>query len=237
MCRYRFVPCSLPPCRTACCRSSREHAGRYLQLQLLMATVDELCAAAQKGDCGKLRELLDGGGASVVNKRTELTDPETGEEVKTTALIQAVICGQHAAVELLLERKASPNLADSDDGTTPLMCAASGGRLGLRILQTLLDRKDIAINDTELEHDATAFHYACSKGNADCAVELARRGCDMTLRTKRGETGTEVAERMKRTAVLEGLRAHVLDARALHFAAQDGDCSICASCWTVAGRR
>jgi ankyrin repeat protein len=43
-----------------------------------------------------------------------------GEKVKVTALLQAVHHGQHAAVELLLERKASPNLAASD-GTTLLM--------------------------------------------------------------------------------------------------------------------
>ena len=40
----------------------------------------ELRIAARKGDCGKLRELLDGGaGASVVDERTEVTDDVTGQ--------------------------------------------------------------------------------------------------------------------------------------------------------------
>eukprot|EP01046_Picozoa_sp_COSAG06_P110105 COSAG06_NODE_56615_length_283_cov_80.027174_1_plen_46_part_01 len=34
--------------------------------------------APQEGDCDKLRELLDGGGASVVNERTVDTNKVTG---------------------------------------------------------------------------------------------------------------------------------------------------------------
>jgi hypothetical protein len=179
-------------------------AGRYLQP--LMAAL-ELGAAAGKGDCGKLRELLDGGGASVVDERTEVMD-QTGEKVKVTALLQAVHHGQHAAVELLLERKANPNIPSSN-GTTPLMEAAIGGRLP--ILRTLLDRKAIAIDAVEPDAGLTAFHCACFSGHADCATELARRGCDMTLRTKDGETGKQLAERLKHTAVLAGLRALVVE--------------------------
>ena len=87
-----------------------------------MAAARELRVAAQQGDCGKLRELLDGGGASVVNERTKVMVEGTGEKVETTALIQATGNGQHAAVELLLERKADPNRADST-GYTPLMAS------------------------------------------------------------------------------------------------------------------
>ena len=85
--------------------------------------------AAEKGDCGKLRELLDGGRASVVNERTEVMD--TGEKVQTTALIAAVGRDQHAAVELLLERNANPNIPTSRD-ITPLMAAAVQGQLHMR---------------------------------------------------------------------------------------------------------
>jgi ankyrin repeat protein len=170
----------------------------------------ELRIAARKGDCGKLRELLDGGaGASVVNERTKVMVKETGKKFETTALIEAVASDQNAAVELLLEHSANPNLAASY-GATPLMeAAATAGRL--RILQTLLDRKDIAIDAVNPETGFTAFHYACFYGHADCAVELARRGCDMTLRTKDGETGKDIAEREQHTAVLAGLRALVVE--------------------------
>jgi hypothetical protein len=44
-----------------------------------MAAAEELRAAAYKGDCGKMRELLDGGGASAVNERTEVMDSRRGE--------------------------------------------------------------------------------------------------------------------------------------------------------------
>ena len=163
--------------------------------------------AAEKGDCGKLRELLDGGGASVlVNERTEVMD--AGEKVQTTALIAAVGRDQQAAVELLLERKANPNLPTSRD-ITPLMAAAVQGQL--HMLRTLLDRKDIAIDAVHTETGFTAFHYACFKGDTDCAVQLARRGCDMTLRAQNGMTGKQLAEDSKHTAVLEGLRALVVE--------------------------
>ena len=145
--------------------------------QSLMAAL-ELRTAAQIGDCGKLRELLDGGGASV-DERSAIRDKVTGKETfETTALIQAVIQGQHAAVELLLEHKANPNLIDSR-GFTPLMEAAACGHLP--IMRTLLDRKDIAIDAVHTETGFTAFHYACVQDQADCAMQLARCGCDMTL--------------------------------------------------------
>jgi hypothetical protein len=175
-------------------------------------TALELREAAQKGDCDKLRELLDGGGASVVDERTELMDwlcaarvtcDVTGEKIKVTALDQAVAYEQHAVVELLLERKANPNLADSS-GFTLLMMAAAYGHLP--ILRTLLDHEAI-IDAVFPESGSTAFHWACSTGQADCAVELARRGCDTTVQNKDGNTGKEIAERKKHTAVLEGLRA------------------------------
>eukprot|EP01046_Picozoa_sp_COSAG06_P005177 COSAG06_NODE_228_length_19725_cov_8.167839_11_plen_695_part_00 len=174
---------------------------------MAMAAADELCIAAQQGDCGKLRELLGGGGASVVDERTEVMDTE-GQEFRTTALYQAVYCNQHSAVELLLERKANPNLSTSDS-CTPLMAAARMGHLP--ILRTLLDRKAIAIDAFGTEYGITAFHHACFYGNVDCAVELARRGCDMTRRTKRGETGKDIAERKKHQAVVEGLRVLVAE--------------------------
>eukprot|EP01046_Picozoa_sp_COSAG06_P026679 COSAG06_NODE_2308_length_7109_cov_7.230385_4_plen_697_part_00 len=220
---------------------------------MLMAAF-ELLIAAQNGDCDKLRELLDSGGGasdSVVDERAVEVmvegTRETGEKVKTTALYEAVANEQHAAVELLLEHKANPNLPTSL-GNTPLMEAAARGHL--LILRTLLDRKDIVIDAVNTDSGCTAFHWACGNGNADCAVELARRGCDMTLRTKDGETGKDIAEHLKHTAVLEELRALVVEqlratqssdavhdkqgdvsslaplvtARKLCIAAQNGDC-------------
>jgi hypothetical protein len=178
----------------------RKHTAVLAELRALVA--EQLRVAARHGDCGKLRELLDGGGASVVNERTEVG--KTGEKVKMTALIAAVGFGQHAAVHLLLERKAGPNVAASN-GTTPLMTSAVRGHLP--ILRTLLHLKAIAIDAVDPEHGCTAFHYACINDHADCAVELARRGCDTTLRAKNGMTGKDMAECEKHTAVLEGLRA------------------------------
>ena len=83
--------------------SSHESKGSHVQLP--MATARELRDAAGNGDCGKLRELLDGGGASAVDERTEVTCAATGEKVKVTALIAAASYNQHATVELLLSAR------------------------------------------------------------------------------------------------------------------------------------
>ena len=50
------------------------------------AAAEQLRVAAEKGDCDKLRELLAGGGASVVNERAVFVDG-AGEKSWTTALI------------------------------------------------------------------------------------------------------------------------------------------------------
>ena len=60
-----------------------------------MAAAEELRAAAYKGDCGKMRELLESGGASVVNERTEVMDSRTGGDVcsyNTIAALAATVC-------------------------------------------------------------------------------------------------------------------------------------------------
>ena len=99
------------------------------------------------------------------------------------------------------------------------MTAAYRGHLP--ILRALLDRKDIVLDAVNTEHGytafhqacfmGTAFHLACFMGHADCAVELARRGCDTTLRAKNGATGLDIAKLYERTTVLERLRTYVLE--------------------------
>jgi hypothetical protein len=161
------------------------------------AAAVELRVAAQKGDCGKLRELLECGGASIVNERTEGTDMETG---KLTALHQAVVCNQHAAVELLLEHSANPNL-EANNGETPLNVAAGHGNL--HVLRTLLDQKAIAVDhENRPDSGVTAFHLACEYNHIDCAVELVRHGCDTELVDCDDQTGWDNAKCNGYTALI-----------------------------------
>ena len=80
--------------------------------------------AADKGDDG---------GANV-NHMIDTKDTN-GKAIQTPALMQAVYKNKQEAVNLLLDRRADPNLASSD-GQTPLMAAAQEGYS--RILDTLL---------------------------------------------------------------------------------------------------
>ena len=184
-------------------------AGRKKNKEATLNKEAALCDAAKYGDCGKICKLLDGGEAAV-DEMTKVAHPDTGEELKVTALVQAVLNQQHEAVKLLLERGAKPNLPDSF-GVTPLFEAALCGHR--RILQMLLecDAVQLIINIAHPSSGCTPFHAACLQGHTDCAVLLSCAGCDMTLRNKDGETGKEVAQRRQHTAVLAGLQTLVLN--------------------------
>eukprot|EP01045_Picozoa_sp_COSAG04_P044513 COSAG04_NODE_15141_length_542_cov_0.896163_1_plen_108_part_01 len=79
--------------------------------------------AARLGDCGAMGKMIDGGMDVNTLMDTGKTD-RRGQPFRTTALYVAVADRQGAAVQLLLDRGADPNLAASD-GVTPLMAAAA----------------------------------------------------------------------------------------------------------------
>ena len=81
--------------------------------------------AARGGDCGAIQRLIDGGMDVNALVESRATHPDTGQPVRTTALYHALAHNQQAAVRLLLERGADPNLGDST-GLTPLRWPQSG---------------------------------------------------------------------------------------------------------------
>ena len=87
----------------------------------------DLIAAANSGDTGKLGQLLSQG--ADVNA----SDPESGD----TALIAAVVTGQMAVVEFLLDHRPNLDIKDNN-GQTALYVAAAKGDAALPILAVLL---------------------------------------------------------------------------------------------------
>jgi hypothetical protein len=83
--------------------------------------------ATQAGDLAKMGQLLDGGAEPDAFVAARTAD---GAVFQDTALVAAARAGHLEAVRLLLDRGASPGLANSNGGT-PLMAAAAGGHAGL----------------------------------------------------------------------------------------------------------
>jgi ankyrin repeat protein len=131
----------------------------------------------------------------------------SGEAFQTTALRAAAGNGRLEVARLLLDGGADPSRA-CGDGFTPLMEAAACGHL--EVLRLLLGR-GATVDAVDPAYGRTAFHYACVINQAECAEELARAGCDVGLKDKRGHTGRERAEGEGHAAVVERLRAVVAD--------------------------
>jgi ankyrin repeat protein len=112
-----------------------------------------------------------------------------GEPFQAAVLIAAVQNGHLGVVRLLLDGGANPSLANMY-GYTPLMMVARQGHL--EVLRLLLGR-GAAVDAASPNEHATAFHCACLHNHAGCLEALARAGCDIGLKTKKGLTGREIA--------------------------------------------
>ena len=113
--------------------------------------------------------------------------------MQATALLQAVANKQEAAAQLLLDRGADPNLADSN-GWTPLMTAACKDFLpGLRLL---IEAK-AELNAVHPGSGFTAFHATCPFDYPDCAEALVRAGCEAAL------TGVRATEHLLNHGLVE----------------------------------
>ena len=162
-----------------------------------MDAIRALWDAAETGNLGAIRRVLDGGADP--NALVPAQTPG-GEEYESTALVVAAGQGQLEAAALLLDRGASPSKADSK-GFTPLMAAVGIGHAA--VLGLLVERGADLIATTL---GWTAFHYACCRNHPGCVEALVRADCDTATKTNDGRTGKDLAEEKGHTAVLERLR-------------------------------
>lgn len=84
-----------------------------------------------------------------------------------------------------------------------LHAAAARGRANeLRTALDSLPRDRMAIINQGDPHSWTAFHVACAGGHASCVQLLLEAGCDEWLLNEAQNTGWDLAEQLKRSAVL-----------------------------------
>jgi ankyrin repeat protein len=158
-----------------------------------------LMAAATAGDLSLVQQLLAAG-----------ADPKAQVTSKTSVLHFALLEARPGPEQLhivqeLLARGADPLLAN-DAGTTPLMLAASTGRLDLWKL--LLERGgDVKAQEKK---GATVLMHAAAGGNPDILAQLLAQGLDVRAADSEGDTALHRAARALKPEAL----AKLLDAGA-----------------------
>jgi ankyrin repeat protein len=197
----------MPPSKKKRGEAATTSAGQQWRRQ--SAHVDDqhyqLVTAAMKGDGAAVARLLAAGANPSASIPEKL---RAGEEVQTTPLVAAALHGRLEVARLLLESGADPSVATSDLGFTPLMAAAENGQPDM--LQLLLAR-GAAVDAVDPVVGFTAFHLACRSNQPDCAEALVRAGCDFGIKITNGQTGRDIAEEEGHDAVVERLRAVVVE--------------------------
>eukprot|EP01045_Picozoa_sp_COSAG04_P023104 COSAG04_NODE_2698_length_3716_cov_4.770904_1_plen_931_part_10 len=207
-CAYNQPDCAEALVRAGCdtsLRNQKGYTGRDLaranrhpavvRLLRSLETVEQRWLhAAQDGDTEELTRQLDGGHVEI-DGLVETVNND-GDTVQATVLDIATGRRQDAAVRLLLNRGANPNLANSY-GCTPLMNAALRG--SLPILRLLMDA-GAEVSAVYPVQGFTAFHAACINNHPDCAEALVRAGCNTSKLDGDGMTGRDIAQEEGNTA-------------------------------------
>jgi len=118
----------------------------------------------------------------------------------TTALMRAARAGDTAAIKMLLERSADPQLTTKDGNTAFMFAAGVGYRDkntrgsepdALQAAKILLDAgADVRQKNNR---DETALHGACDRGADSIVQHLIDRGADLNAKTKTGLTPLDYA--------------------------------------------
>ena len=152
----------------------------------------KLQKGASEGDTEMIRGLLSTNMLDI-NCEMVIEDTRECEEYTGTPLFGAISEGRTHAVELLLDRGARPNIADSY-GRTPLYMTAE---LGFRdMVQLLIDRgANLNMEDND---KWTPLHGAATEGHKDIVKMLLDEGADPNVTNEDEETPFSLAFKFNR---------------------------------------
>jgi ankyrin repeat protein len=184
--------------------------------------------AAERGEVGRVRQLLDRGANIAARVRSDET---MSSDWGNTPLHAAALSGRRDVVELLLSRGADVNAAN-DRGATPLHLAVEQPAVAQKLLEAgakrdaadargrtplhwaasgsayeglalLLDKG--AVTNVKDREGQTPLHLAAHAGNAAATAELLRRGADARIGDTVGVTPLHLAVASRSHAVAEAL--------------------------------
>jgi ankyrin repeat protein len=115
---------------------------------------------------------------------------ETDEDGRT-ALHYAAIGGNEEAAAFLISQGAEANRRNAR-GSTPLMLACRGGRMG--VVRLLLQHIGPQALQERNARGKVALHWACEKGHGEVVRALLLFGADPTVRDHKGRTPRAIAE-------------------------------------------
>lgn len=163
------------------------------QILLQSGAEQDIYVASARGNVARVKELLDA--------RPELLNAFAPDGHVPLGL--AAFFGQHAVVELLLDRGAQVNLSSKNaQKVTPLHGAVSRGDSA--IAKLLLD-KGAQVNARQ-ERGFTPIFSAAGTGNIELMELLAKHGADLKARTDDGKTAYDVALEHKQQKAAEWLK-------------------------------
>ena len=142
----------------------------------------QMIPAVAHGDMARVEELLNDTENVDINWRAGGTG--------TTALITAADFNQVAIAQLLLSRRADPNIG-TDENKTPLLSAAFQGHV--EMVRILIDA-GADVNAAETRYGYAPLLDAASHGHVDVIRLLLDAGADREARVKDGRTAVQLAE-------------------------------------------
>lgn len=158
-------------------------------------------SASRVGDLVTLQSWLQAG-----------NDPNQHDAEGWTPLLAAAVRGQAAAVEMLINHAADPDLRHKVSDALPIHFAGHSGSVA--VAEKLLAARPRHLEETWLINGHTLLLQTAFYGHLDLAKYALERGANTAATTLRGLTPLEMAQQFQNQPMIELLRPYVYSSEA-----------------------